>query len=536
MPIKNDFQDFPFQDNRKKVDLQNNEFLADRREKDSSESGFSFDLRQSLAWDSAFFDSPGVLDPEELCETLNIQLDDNISGVNRQAHSESSESARVKRISNMRKSLAWDNAFFTNAGVLDAEELSIVNRGFKRPDMIRIPGAAEDETWRSHESNSTVNSDGYSLAGLEIDLFDDIRSSARNASSNVITKTSKVERKKGKSDGSSRIQHGASSGESGSSSRKPPKIRNPSQLVPSKRPSQVNKATNSATGKKMCLRESGNALASSMTSLKSPSSVLSAARHDHPGLRYASADLISRSPSNPRRRIDSQMATSLSSFRTPAKCSNKNKTEVANSSDSIRLFSRPKSSLFTSPCSSIDTSSSEQLWASVKQRSNSSALSDASKTPNCAADNHVQSSFGYEFRETKLLNSQTTNRPISVSRKQTPSRLRLPSPKLGFFDAEKSVGLSQDAGMKFHSGAYGSANVTRNSRSRTLTGSVSKLSKKDEGKMRDREKPDLKEHGYVKVDKVFEHNKENVSLEKHVHCLTQRMGAMNFSRDSGRRK
>ncbi|XP_065872643.1 uncharacterized protein [Euphorbia lathyris] len=552
MQMKSDFGDFRFQDRRKKVDLQNMENPADifqnmenpadifqnmenptdifqHIENDSSESGLRFDLRKSLAWDSAFFDSPGILDPEEFFETLNIQLLDNISDANRQRDSESRESSRVNRISNSRKSLSWDAAFFTSAGVLDAEELAIVNIGFKRTDWIQFPGA-EEESEPSNESNSAVNSGGYSLAGLEIDLFDDIRSSNRNASSNIATSTAKLGKKKGKPDtraskkpnGSSSIQ-GAQIGETGSSCKSPKLFShaNPSQILPSKRPTQVKKATNSVTGKKMCLRESYNALSSSKSSLKSPSLVLSVARHDHPGPRYASAD-----PSNPRRRIDSQMVASISSPRTPSKYPNKNKTEVANSSDTIRLFSSPKSTPYTSPGSSIDTSSLEQSCTYIKQRPNSSAVSDASKTSNCATHNHVQSCFGHEIRETKLLNPENSH-PSSALRTLTPSGLRLPSPKLGYFDAGKSVGLAQIAGVKFNSGVNESANLTRNVRNRSLTESVSKSSKKDEGKMRSYEKQGMKEHG----NKVREWTKENVSLGKHVHCLTQRMRAMNFRRD-----
>lgn len=61
-------------------------------------------------------------------------------------------------------------------GVLDPEELSLVNNGYKKSDAHILPEI--EEFWRSADSNSTVDSGSYSLANLEIDLFDDIRESA----------------------------------------------------------------------------------------------------------------------------------------------------------------------------------------------------------------------------------------------------------------------------------------------------------------------------------------------------------------------
>ncbi|KAK9913301.1 hypothetical protein M0R45_037123 [Rubus argutus] len=43
----------------------------------------------------------------------------------------------------VRKSLAWDSAFFTSPGVLDSEELSIVNKGSKKCETQKLPGVEE---------------------------------------------------------------------------------------------------------------------------------------------------------------------------------------------------------------------------------------------------------------------------------------------------------------------------------------------------------------------------------------------------------
>ena len=54
----------------------------------------------------------------------------------------------------------------------------MMNKGFEKPhDSGTTPRIKE--MWRSVESNSTVESDGSPLTSLEIDLFEDIRASAK---------------------------------------------------------------------------------------------------------------------------------------------------------------------------------------------------------------------------------------------------------------------------------------------------------------------------------------------------------------------
>jgi hypothetical protein len=148
---------------RKKVDvqsldpqhMQNHVDRVGHKGTDTSESESEFNLRKSLAWDSAFFTSPGllprltktcltsaancchrmkvgnvnvfcastgVLDPEEL-ETISIRVVDN--GVDtagggdlRSVPSRSAGPEGKSAIDecSLRKSLAWDSAFFTSSG------------------------------------------------------------------------------------------------------------------------------------------------------------------------------------------------------------------------------------------------------------------------------------------------------------------------------------------------------------------------------------------------------------------------------------
>lgn len=86
-----------------------------------------------------------------------------------------------RRASYLRKSIAWDNAFFSSDGVLDPEELSAMNNGFKGLESSLFPGIPEDlKMRRSVDSDLTfesLESDAFSLESFEGDLFEDVRAS-----------------------------------------------------------------------------------------------------------------------------------------------------------------------------------------------------------------------------------------------------------------------------------------------------------------------------------------------------------------------
>ncbi|KAL2509497.1 uncharacterized protein Fot_33144 [Forsythia ovata] len=89
---------------------------------------------------------------------------------------------------NMRQSLAWDSAFFTSSGVLDPEELSNMLKGAGKAEKHLLPGIEEDIR-KSTESISTLESDSLTLESLEDDLFTDIRASIQRSSRRVFTMT-----------------------------------------------------------------------------------------------------------------------------------------------------------------------------------------------------------------------------------------------------------------------------------------------------------------------------------------------------------
>ncbi|KAJ8754174.1 hypothetical protein K2173_002073 [Erythroxylum novogranatense] len=95
---------------------------------------------------------------------------------------------------NLRKSLAWDNAFFTSAGVLEPEELSTMITGNEKGRKHMLPGIEED-VQKSSESISTLASDNLTIDTLDADLFGDIRASIQKSGRalNLVNSTNEVQ-------------------------------------------------------------------------------------------------------------------------------------------------------------------------------------------------------------------------------------------------------------------------------------------------------------------------------------------------------
>ncbi|KAH8501670.1 hypothetical protein H0E87_016450 [Populus deltoides] len=607
-PVRN-FQDFQFSEvsaSRKKVDvqsldpqhMQNHVDRVGHRETDTSESESEINLRKSLAWDSAFFTSPGVLDPEEL-ETISIRVVDN--GVDtagggdlRSVPSRSAGPEGKSAIDecSLRKSLAWDSAFFTSSGVLNAEELSLVNGGFRLSQGHTLPGLKD--VWRSADSNSTRNADAYSLASLEIDLFDNMRASmhkSNDASSTRETSTRKVRRE-------NEMRRGNTSKTSDASSRLRPKqgphkesksfIKSPNifcqnrnlSAAPNKRASSganhvklEDKGAQAASGrtkivsKKTCIRDSCSIIRSSTPPVKSSSSAAPFGK-EFGGSGWAPNFTVKSSPDSLRRTINSQVSASASISRTPRQLSAGNIIELVNSSNSTCLLSTPKSSSCTSPASSTDGCSSESSSIILNPRSGAihattacrgiSFSKDAFQISDSKRRQCNESYLVHESHETKFMNAQLNKIPERtsliasiVSKGLQSSSLRMPSPKIGYFDAGNSVDITPNGGLKFSgvksassknrsgiSNANGAADRTRN-RMHQFVGAtpitVNRAGAKEpvcpqEKKQPLKELEVVKAHGPEnKVHRFNEDNKENIgSFENQVDDLSRRMEGIAF--------
>ncbi|KAL6519392.1 hypothetical protein OROGR_018712 [Orobanche gracilis] len=128
-------------------------------------------------------ESAGALSTEnEVDSSLGVKETDNLPKL---YESTEPERNQKKGRYNLRKSLAWDSAFFTSAGVLDAEELSTMITGTDKRDKHILP-VIQEEITGSTESLSTLGSDALTLETLEDDLFIDIRASIQRSSKKTL--------------------------------------------------------------------------------------------------------------------------------------------------------------------------------------------------------------------------------------------------------------------------------------------------------------------------------------------------------------
>ncbi|KAI9387740.1 hypothetical protein POPTR_010G217000v4 [Populus trichocarpa] len=496
--------------------MQNHGERAGHRETDASQSESEFNLRKSLAWDSAFFTSPGVLDPEEL-ETLSIRIVDNGGyttggGELRSVRSQPAGPERNNGIDEcaVRKSLAWDGAFFTSSAskILDASS------------RLRVAP--------NKESKSFLKPPKISCRARTL-------STAPNKRASLGVNHVKLENK------------GA----------------------------QVASGRTKIVSKKTCIRGSCSIVPSSTPPVKSPSSVLHTAGKEFGGFCCA-PNFTGKSPPDSLRRINSQVSSSVSTSRTPSKHSFGNKNDLMKSRDSVCLLSTPKSSSCTSPASSMDGWSSESSSIVLNPRSNGFAAilattactgisfgKDASQVTDSQRRRYEEPSLVHESQETSFMtaqpnkNSERTSLVRSnVSKSLTSSSLRMPLPKIGYFDAENFVDIAPNGGLKFSSGVQCTSSKNRSGTSdangatdRTRYGmhrlagatsmSVSKTGTKELVLvcLQEKKQP-VKEHevikGHDRGNKVrrIDEDKENIGgFENQVDDLSRRVQGIAFRRE-----
>ncbi|GKV05689.1 hypothetical protein SLEP1_g17672 [Rubroshorea leprosula] len=106
------------------------------------------------------------------------------------------ENGRKSEKYNLRNSLAWDSAFFTSDGVLDPEELSSIIGGAEKCKKHLLP--IQEDINRSCDSlTTTIGSDALTLESLEADLFGDIRASIQKSTKASVNANSSVKKESG---------------------------------------------------------------------------------------------------------------------------------------------------------------------------------------------------------------------------------------------------------------------------------------------------------------------------------------------------
>ncbi|XP_031113664.1 uncharacterized protein LOC116017257 [Ipomoea triloba] len=447
------------------------------------------------------------------------------------------ERSRRKGKLNLRKSLAWDSAFFTDAGVLDAEELSTMVKGAEKIEKNVMPRIEEDVE-RSTDTISTLASDSVALEHLEAELFEDIRASIQrsNKVSNVMTSTRKEVSSVADNGGNSaskkadatlknvpkpklapkraigaqtlgmlksqqkhtdgiqgsrksikldnpRVTQPVKTGDLTSSLAKLPKLPSKANPIPAtmaKRASlsanhvkidHDNTKTNTVAGKgahtskvfdssnackalpKPALSSKASSMrfsaASKMQSSRSSSDSTGSTLSDKagkPNLPMARRKLVSKPVSQP---------SSASMLKTPSKTALKNRVSSGNSAISAYLMSSKINSSI-SPASSISEWSSASASSSscsiINERSNKSRISfDTSSCISLESDASTLDFTNSSSNQISEKLNQGTASPKENTRKTStqsdtvslppmkPSGLRMPSPKIGFFDGVKSA-------------------------------------------------------------------------------------------------
>ncbi|TYJ50810.1 hypothetical protein E1A91_A01G234500v1 [Gossypium mustelinum] len=447
--------------------------------------------------------------------------------------SESSEQEKTSKNGkyNLRKSLAWDSAFFTSEGFLEPEELSSMLGGNEKGQIQALPGIQEDVN-KSYDSLTTLDSETLTLESLEADLFEDVRASIQKSNKVSVTANSsgkkefkttdtktvssskkvelptqdkKIQIKQkatpkkpnvGVKDSGKTVKQTvrsvARAGESTLSLHKPPKILSGVGHTPTKRASlgaktvKMDKDAKTVTGRgttvlktpalvgsrnivprpKLSSKSSSCSPASSKTELTSScSSLESCASFSSNRTNKSSLNLIKHK--NGPRIVNPSSGSAISAR---SRIAPKGKIQAGSSKPPTFVKSSTKFSSSISPASSISEWSSESSSSISATNQSSNVVRDSLGTgsrkglttkhdahqrldsqnlPTGSEGDGTEVNGSLDESENKV--SAGTSRllhPGSVK----PSGLRMPSPKLGFFDGVRSSGRTPNGSMLSHSG------------------------------------------------------------------------------------
>ncbi|KAI8006485.1 putative aquaporin PIP2-5 [Camellia lanceoleosa] len=346
------------------------------------------------------------------------------------------ESTELGRASNLRKSLDWDTAFFTSAGLLDPEELFIINNGFEKVEADLLPVTQEDLcTWRYAHSESTLDSDDFSLdsnQSTEVDLFEEIRASIEK--SNIMSNICKSVCKSGVGEAHKGETHSLKKLDDISRNRvksTPTSRRQSVYMQGSKRVKEVVHPQIIQDAEKNGKSKSPKILGRmNMASAGQRKKISLGADHVKMGNKVATLasgkDFIVSKKSGLRN-----------------SCCSTSSTTSLESSSSVSVTTSKDSSASCSPSSSASSlkSSSNSRRKADSRKSRLAAFGSTSKTPlKCLlGDKIVLENPGLSTPSLSMSN-HSSNDPAKSTRNFKPSGLRMPSPKIGFFDedAEKN--------------------------------------------------------------------------------------------------
>ncbi|KAK8485205.1 hypothetical protein V6N11_028212 [Hibiscus sabdariffa] len=471
-----------------------------KKQSDFNIKGLSLSLIDVSSEDDCLIGSP-LCDPiiplssEKGSETKTVRfaMDPKIVEISSGSHEEAvkaketSKSPEQNKTSkngkyNLRKSLAWDSAFFTSEGFLEPEELSSMLGGNEKDQIQTLPGIQEDVN-KSYDSLTTLDSETLTLESLEADLFEDVRASIQKSNKVPVTANSSGKKELKTTEASKKLelttQHKtvrsvARSGESTSSLHKPPKVL--SSVGPS--PKRVSLGAKNVRMEKDIKSITGRGTTVSKTPLGGARSIVPRPK--------PSSKSSSCSPASSKTELNSSCSSlescvNVSSNRTNKSSLNlikqkigsrivpKSKVQAGSSKLPTFLKSSTKISSSISPASSISEWSSESSSSISATNQNSivarASLGSGSRKGPAISDAHqVLDSQNHptgpcsqgDGAEVTGSHNQSGHKVSAGSSKlhpaMKPSGLRMPSPKLGFFDGVRSSGRTPNGSMLSHPG------------------------------------------------------------------------------------
>ncbi|XP_022145720.1 uncharacterized protein LOC111015105 isoform X2 [Momordica charantia] len=410
---------------------------------------------------------------------------------------------------NLRKSLAWDSAFFTSAGFLDPEELTSMIGQVGKNEKHVLPIILED-VQKSSDSISTLESEIMPLESIEGNLFEDVRASIQKSSRSIgkansrskaesgrqetrkppsagrldLTSQTKIKDRSTSSKQTDGLQGpGRTIKENSSQPRSRQQLNAVSKLPPNSaltkrpslglsRPAIVNNSTSSGAGP--ADRRDSVALKNTTQKLTRISTAAKREQRTSSEGSVSSSDKVVKSSSKDvKKKTDCKASPSAGCIKkTPSRVASRvNETPTGNSCVASYLISQTKHSSGISPASSISEWSTESSSNStLEQRSNSSRASlhsISSKRISIDSDTSHEGrnhSVGPHTQTTGLL-SQSVKKTSSQSSvlppaSMKPSGLRLPSPKIGFFDGGKTSSMKSNLAVPGGVTKSGAGNVS----------------------------------------------------------------------------
>lgn len=393
------------------------------------------------------------------------------------------EVIRRKGKYNLRKSLAWDSAFFTSAGFLDPEELTSMTAPVGRNEKRVLPIISED-VQKSSNSISTLESEIMPLESTEGNLFEDVRASIQKscrivgkANSRTKVESGRQEAQKPPSPGPLDLTSQNKMKDRSASSKLPDALQGPGRTIKlnssQPRSGQLKAVSrlpsNSASTKRPSLGRNPPATAkdgtisgagpdrrdsvSLRTTAHKPTRTSTAAKSEQrtsSEVSTSSSDKVGKSSSKDvRKKTESKALPSSGIQKKPSRVASKVTSPIGKS----RLSSKFPSGI--SPASSISEWSTEsssnstlELRSSSPRASLRSISSKRISTDSDASRDGRNHPVGPHTQTTGLL-SQSLKKASSQSSilppaSMKPSGLRLPSPKIGYFDGGKTSSMKSN--------------------------------------------------------------------------------------------